>query len=87
MKTLATAYRACSGHEKNQSMPALLTMPICRRATHEHFYGYSNIAYHTREVTTSRPQHFADRGHGHDDVQVVGAFVDEELPDALAGRS
>ena len=28
MKTLATAYSACSGHGKNQSMLVLLTIPV-----------------------------------------------------------
>ena len=35
MKTLATAYKACSGHGKNQSMLVLFTIPVKRHKTQE----------------------------------------------------
>ena len=39
-----------------------------------------------REVTASRTQGLAHRRHRQDDVEVVGALIDEVLPNALAGR-
>ena len=45
---------------------------------------YSSL---TRKVSASGSESVAHRGHGHNDMEIVGAFVDEELPDALPGRS
>ena len=39
----------------------------------------------TREVSASCPERVSHRGHGQDDVQVVGALGDEVLPDRLTG--
>ena len=35
------------------------------------------------EVSAASPQHVSHWRHGHHNVKVVGAFVDEVLPDCL----
>ena len=64
-----------------------LTQPVPRCAggvlTKKTWHGWRL----TGEVPAARHQRFPDGRHGQHDVQVVGALVDEELPDALLGGS
>ena len=76
-----TAYKACSGHGRNQSMMALLIKPS-RRWSSSISSGFETNDP-TWEISTTCPQGITSGWHAKNDVQVHRTFRHEILPDAF----